>query len=110
MNFSALLFCGGSSLHNVRSKPRREVRLRIAALFFAPLCLSAQSDSPPATAAASKPFSEGAAALQRGDLPAAKLSFEKAVRQNPSDAQARNGLGLVLLSQNNPTAAIPHFQ
>src|SRR5262249_16674366 len=77
-------------------------------LFPAVLC----AQTPPAEtpSANQKSYSDPAAALHRGDLAAARQSFEAAVRQNPRDPEARNGLGMVMLAQNDPRAAIPQFQ
>ena len=84
--------------------------LRLLPLLFFPLLLSAQqtpsSASPPEN---SKAFSEGAAALQRGDLAAARAAFATAIRENPRNAKAANALGLVMLAQNDAASAIPQF-
>jgi Tfp pilus assembly protein PilF len=42
-------------------------------------------------------YSQGMAALQKGDLEAARASFEKVVRIAPSSPDAHNSLGWVLM-------------
>ncbi len=76
--------------------------LRLLALLFFPLLLSAQqAPSSASPLENSKAFSEGAAALQRGDLAAARAAFATAIRENPRNAKAANALGLVMLAQND---------
>src|SRR6267378_7229552 len=53
---------------------------------------------------------EGMAAMQRGDLASARVTFEKVVRLAPRNPEGHNSLGWVLLSQNQPDAAISHFR
>ena len=53
---------------------------------------------------------QGMAALKRGDLASARVTFEKVVRLSPRSPEAHNSLGWVLLSQNQPDVAIPHFR
>jgi putative thioredoxin len=48
--------------------------------------------------AANPAHAEAEAALQRGDLPAAKAAFERLLADNPRDGQAKQGLALVELS------------
>src|SRR5271166_1777635 len=55
-------------------------------------------------------YAEGMAALQRRDLGAARVSFEKVVRLAPSSAEAHNSLGWVLLSLGQLDAAIVHLR
>ncbi|OLT12798.1 co-chaperone YbbN [Actinomadura sp. CNU-125] len=52
----------------------------------------------PAQPPVDSPYAEAEDALQRGDLDAAKTAFERLLAQNPRDAQAKQGLGLVELS------------
>jgi len=85
-------------------------RVHLIPLLLFPLLVSAQSHPSANSSTNGKSFSEGSAALQRGDFVAAQASFEAAVRQNPRDAQARNALGFVLLSQNYAAKAIPQFE
>ena len=53
---------------------------------------------------------QGMAALKRGDLASARVIFEKVVRLSPRSPEGHNSLGWVLLSQNQPDAAISHFR
>src|SRR5690349_6374474 len=67
-------------------------------LAITPRGLSApQKIKPPAEAEES--YAEGMQALQRGDLSAAELAFEKVLRLLPNSAEAHNSLGWVLLAQ-----------
>lgn len=45
-----------------------------------------------------------------GELPAAKLSFEAALKSFPDFPEANLGLGTVLASMNQPAAALPHLR
>ena len=47
--------------------------------------------------------------MQKGDLPAARVVFEKAVQLTPRSAEA-NMLGQVMLQQGDVEGAIPHFR
>src|SRR5256886_3620514 len=77
-----------------------------------PVALSAQAANP--KAAVDKQVlslnRQGMAALKRGDLASARVTFEKVVRLSRRSPEAHNSLGWVLLSQNQPDAAIPHFR
>src|ERR1700757_1558151 len=75
--------------------------LPLLALLFVPLLLAAQAPSSAKHPENNQAFSEGAEALQRGDLAAARVAFSNAVRQNPRNAKAANALGLVMLAQND---------
>ena len=48
--------------------------------------------------------------MRRGDLPAARAAFEKAVRLKPQNPDAQNMLGQVLLQQGDLDDAITHFR
>ena len=48
--------------------------------------------------------------MQKGDLPAARVAFEKAVKLTPRSADAQNMLGQVMLQQGDVEGAIPHFR
>src|SRR5260370_14296295 len=85
------------------------IRCLTAVLLF-PVFVAAQSRPSANVSSNNKPFTEGAAALQRGDLSDARASFEEAVRLNPRNPQSRNALGLVLLAQNEPAAAIAQLE
>ena len=52
----------------------------------------------------------GTAAYARGDVTTALTRYERAVRENPNDADALNNLGQVLTRMGRPVEAIPHFQ
>src|SRR6266436_9538525 len=84
--------------------------LRLLPLLLFPILLAAQTPSSASPPENSKAFSEGAAALQRGDLAAARAAFATAIRENPRNAKAANALGLVMLAQNDAASAIPQFQ
>src|ERR1700746_3088906 len=107
------------SPHNIRRRRLMSIRIRtmngkcclpLLALLFVPTLLAAQAPLSARHPENNQAFSEGAAALQRGDLAAARVAFSKAVRQNPRNAQAANALGLVMLAQNDAVSAIPQFQ
>ncbi len=84
--------------------------LRLLPLLLVPILLAAQTPSSASPPENSKAFSDGTAALQRGDLAAARAAFTKAIHENPRDARAANALGLVMLAQNDAASAIPQFQ
>jgi Flp pilus assembly protein TadD len=51
----------------------------------------------------------GYAAYSMGDLTSALAKFQAAVDANPSDPEARNNLGQVLVRQDRAADAVPHF-
>ena len=53
----------------------------------------------PADSRAESIYSQGMAALNKGDLNGARASFEKVVRLAPSSPEAHNSLGWVLMEQ-----------
>src|SRR2546430_7303899 len=53
---------------------------------------------------------QGVAALKRGDLASARVTFEKVVRLSPRSPEGHNSLGWALLSQNQVDASIAHFR
>jgi len=76
---------------------------------------SAQARTAPGAAAASlkaadAAFREGYAAAQRGDLPAARVSFETAVRLAPKIAAGHAALGSVLLALGEPAKATEELE
>ena len=48
--------------------------------------------------------------FQKMQFNQAKSSFEAALKQNPNDMNAKNGLGFALLSLGKPREAKPHFE
>ena len=52
----------------------------------------------------------GTAAYAQGDYPTALSRYERAVKENPSDADALNNLGQVLTRMGRATEAIPLFE
>ena len=63
-------------------------------------CIAVASpQTKPPSSAASTAYQTGLDAMSRGDLPAARDAFEKAVKLSPRDADAQNMLGQVLLQQ-----------
>ena len=46
----------------------------------------------------------------RGDMKRAVVEFEKAVKANPNEANAHNGLGFCLVNQGNAAEAKKHFE
>lgn len=52
----------------------------------------------------------GAAAYQQGNLSVAFSAFEEAAREHPSDPDARNNLGQVLVRLGRPGEALPHLE
>src|SRR5437763_15385240 len=55
-------------------------------------------------------YSGGMAALQKGDLDAARSSFEKVVRLAPSSPEAHNSLGWVLMQQGQINPWVAQFR
>src|ERR1700719_3191045 len=55
-------------------------------------------------------YSQGMAALEKGDLNGARESFEKVIRLAPSSPEAHNSLGWVLLQQGETDSAIVQFR
>jgi tetratricopeptide (TPR) repeat protein len=51
----------------------------------------------------------GYAAYSMGNLTSARAKFQAAVDANPSDPEARNNLGQVLVRQDRAADALPHF-
>src|ERR1700740_3682120 len=107
------------SPHGVRRQRPLSIRARtmngkyclpLLALLLVPLSLPAQAPSPAKRPENNQAFSDGASALERGDLAAARAAFTKAVGQNPRNAKAANALGLVMLAQNDAASAIPQFR
>ena len=89
--------------------------LALIAILRQPLVADAQSSSvSPAPAktnnGANKYFIEGTNALRRGDISAARMAFEQAVKLNPHNAEARNALGTILLAQNDAGGAAAQFR
>lgn len=85
--------------------PEPQVREAVDQLFEALRKEGILPDVPPgeqpaagAAPAADPVYAEAEDALQRGDLPAAKTSFERILADDPRDAQAKQGLVLVELS------------
>ena len=64
----------------------------------------------PAPGEAPTIYQTGLAAFKRGDLPAAREAFTKAVELNPRNVDAQNMLGQVLLQQGDVDNAIVHFR
>ncbi len=60
--------------------------------------------------AAEAAFREGYAAAQRGDLQAARRSFEKAAKLAPQVETGHAALGSVLLALGDPAAALPELE
>src|SRR5258708_32275080 len=55
-------------------------------------------------------YSQGMTALQKGDLDAARLSFEKVVRLAPSSPEGHNSLGWVLIQQGQIDTGVAQFR
>jgi tetratricopeptide (TPR) repeat protein len=51
----------------------------------------------------------GQAAYAMGNLKGALAQYQAAVDANPSDPEARNNLGQLLVRENRPADAVPHF-
>lgn len=49
-------------------------------------------------------------AQAKGDYAVAEQAYRQALAQNPIDFGSRYSLGIVILSQNRPADALPHFQ
>ncbi len=65
---------------------------------------------PPDPKAQSVEAKRGWMFFQRGDLKRAAAEFEKAVKANPNEANAHNGLGFCLVNQGNVPEAKKHFE
>src|SRR5206468_1556116 len=76
------------------------------ALFCGSSFLCGQSSSVPGA----KAYERGLHAMETGDAATAKSAFQQAVRENPSNADAQNALGQLLLQQGNVDAAIVHLR
>src|ERR1022692_530188 len=72
--------------------------------------VTASPQATPLGGAASAAYQSGLAAMSRGDLPAARNAFEKAVKVNPRNADAQNMLGQVLLQLGDVDGAIVRFR
>ena len=91
----------------MRCRPRTYFVLIVLAI----LCsVAGTAGQTPADRGSPKAYQAGVAAMQRGDLPAARTAFEKAVGLNPRSADAQNMLGQVLLQQGDLDDAMIHFQ
>src|SRR5438552_2512008 len=55
-------------------------------------------------------YQRGMAALQKGNLPAARTAFEKVVKLAPKSPEPHNSLGWVLLNQGQLEPAIAQFR
>ena len=97
---------------SLTSIPMRATRFSVSLLFLAILggrCM-ALPQTKPTGSASSTAYQSGLTAMQRGDLPAARAAFEKAVTLNPQSADAQNMLGQVLLQQGDFDHATEHFR
>ncbi|MGA7927902.1 MAG: tetratricopeptide repeat protein, partial [Candidatus Sulfotelmatobacter sp.] len=70
----------------------------------------ASPQAKPSHSAVSTAYQTGIDAMTRGDLPAARDAFEKAVKLSPRDVDAQNMLGHVLLQQGAVDDAIARFR
>src|SRR5260370_36491797 len=82
----------------------------IAIWIIAILSGVAVGQAKPPAATGSSPYQRGLSAIEKGDLPAARAAFEKAVQLTPGSADAQNMLGQVMLLQGDVQGAIPHFR
>jgi tetratricopeptide (TPR) repeat protein len=53
---------------------------------------------------------EAMESMKQRDVPAALVSWQKALAMDPEDAQANNGMGIAVGLSGRPEAAIPYFQ
>ena len=81
-----------------------------AMLYSAMLYATASAQAKPSADAGAADDQRGIAALERGDLIAARAGFDKAVQANPSSAEAQSMLAQVLLRQGQVEEAIAHFR
>src|SRR5260370_7514437 len=82
----------------------------IAIWIIAILSGVAVGQAKPPAATGSSEYQRGLSAIEKGDLPAARGAFEKAVQLTPGSADAQNMLGQVMLLQGDVQGAIPHFR
>src|ERR1700675_3593617 len=95
----------------------RVVRAFLAAALLLELSLAASSEcqtphepTVQAVQRADSLYSQGMDELQKGDLAAARVVFEKVVLLLPSSAEAHNALGFVLLTQGDVAKALQHLR
>jgi len=107
--FGAIAFFVGSDPSPVASQ-------RVGASTVGPVRLPAAAESTPPVAPEGRLLHDavnaritGGAAYARGNFDQARADYEAAVSANPEDAEARNNLAQVLMRQNLPSVALPHF-
>src|SRR5437660_1258369 len=77
------------------------------------VCLTGLADAAPqkeGAAQAESIYQKGLAALKRGDLNSARISFEHVLKLAPRSPEAHNSLGFVLFTQGDLDSAISHFR
>src|SRR5579863_427777 len=79
-------------------------------VFCGMLSALASAQAKPSADPGASDYQRGIAALQRGDLGAARAGFDKAVQANPRSAEAQSMLAQVLLRQGQGEEAIVHFR
>src|SRR5580658_5492299 len=79
-------------------------------VFCGMLCAGASAQTKTPLVPWESDYQHGLAALQRGDLVAARAGFDKAVQANPRSAEAQSMLAQVLLRQGQVEEAIVHFR
>src|SRR5262249_13793392 len=88
-------------------------RLLVGAVCVVSAALAQQAQHPrPAQVPAQTEeiYAQGLSALKEGNLPAAKIAFEKVVKAAPNSAEAHNSLGWVLLAAGQPDPAVAQFR
>ena len=87
----------------MKHPPYNSIRVSLAGVILLTLCLATVE------AGAAAQTSAGVAALERGDLAAAKAAFARALAVNPKDAAAHAYLGLIADREGDLDGAEKHF-
>src|SRR5208282_2639394 len=104
------MFLGHQTASRSPGRTSLASRLFTICVFCGMLCTGASAQTKPSVDSWESDYQHGMAALERGDLIAARAGFDKAVHANPSSAEAQSMLAQVLLRQGQTEEAIAHFR